>query len=72
MGVSEFADAVSMLIEQSEVHIRNGSCIGLPFCVSCRASALLNNGLNTLVAEAWINSQAPGTVVRWKPKQEGS
>lgn len=66
--MDNIADMISLVIDQSEVHTRNGGCVGLPFCVSCRSSALLNNDMSIPVAEAWINAQEPGTVVYWTKK----
>lgn len=62
------SDLIPMLVEQAMVHERNGGCVGLPACASCRAAALLRNDMKTLVAQAWIDGQEPGTVVFWKGK----
>ena len=61
--MDDISDMIKMLSDQADVHERNGGCVGLPFCASCRAAALLKNDMNTLVAQAWVDSQKPGTVV---------
>ena len=63
MDIYDMKDMEKLLADQALVHERNGGCVGLPFCVSCRASVLLNNGMDVVVAEAWINTQPAGTVV---------
>lgn len=65
--MSDVSDMIQNLIDQAQVHERNGGCVGLPFCASCRAAVLLNNQIDIPVAEAWIDSQETGTVVLGNP-----
>lgn len=66
--MDDISDMIRMLSDQADVHERNGGCVGLPFCVSCRAAVLLKNDMNTLVAEAWIEMQETGTKVFRRPQ----
>lgn len=64
--MDDIKDMVQAMVDQARVHDRNpGPCMGLPYCVSCRAAVLLKNKMETVVAEAWIQAQEPGLVVRW-------
>lgn len=64
--MDDITDMIQALTDQARVHERNGGCVGLPYCASCRAAVLLHEKMNIAVAEAWINTQEPGTVVLLK------
>ena len=64
MDVYDSVVMMQQLEAQARVHDDGRKCVGLPFCASCRCATLIKNEYDITVAEAWINAQEPGTVVR--------
>ena len=53
------------IVEVATAHDKNkDDCAGLPFCVACRAVALLMCELNPMTAELLISKHPKGKILR--------
>jgi len=66
--MDEYDIQLNQIIEVALVHDHQ-PCAGLPFCVACRAVALLRYNLNPIRAEEFIAQQPEGKVIKLERRE---